>query len=49
LESEKEVNPAHFLSKGRNTPFAGWKLYGWPTLTMVGGKVVWSESFGERS
>jgi dihydroorotase len=49
LDSEKEVNPAHFLSKGRNTPFAGWRLYGWPTLTMVSGKVVWSESFGERA
>lgn len=43
LDNEKEVDPSHFLSKGRNTPFAGWKLYGWPTLTMVGGKIVWSE------
>lgn len=44
LEKEKkEVNPDEFLSKGRNTPFAGWKLRGWPVLTMAGGKVVWSE------
>lgn len=43
LESEKAVEPAQFLSKGRNTPFAGWKLYGWPSLTMVAGKTVWSE------
>ncbi|MFE5319838.1 dihydroorotase [Paenibacillus sp. NPDC056579] len=44
LETEKEVNPAEFASKGRNTPFTGWKLKGWPTWTMAGGKVVWSEA-----
>ncbi|MCS7459293.1 dihydroorotase [Paenibacillus doosanensis] len=43
LEQEKEVNPAEFASKGRNTPFTGWKLKGWPAWTMVDGKVVWSE------
>ncbi|MGG1311752.1 dihydroorotase [Cohnella laeviribosi] len=43
LEREREVDPDTFVSKGRNTPFAGWKLYGWPVLTMVDGKVVWSE------
>lgn len=43
LDTEKAVDPAQFLSKGRNTPFAGWKLYGWPSLTMVAGKTVWSE------
>lgn len=43
LETEKAVDPSQFLSKGRNTPFTGWKLYGWPALTMVAGKVVWSE------
>ncbi|AFH64479.1 dihydroorotase [Paenibacillus caseinilyticus] len=42
LETEKEVNPEEFLSKGKNTPFTGWKLRGWPSLTMVGGQVVWS-------
>ncbi|MFC5467189.1 dihydroorotase [Cohnella suwonensis] len=46
LEGEREVDPASFLSKGRNTPFAGWKLYGWPVLTMVGGNVVWTEENG---
>lgn len=43
LEEEKSVDPASFLTKGRNTPFTGWSLQGWPVLTMVGGKVVWSE------
>ncbi|GIP36414.1 dihydroorotase [Paenibacillus sp. J2TS4] len=44
LEAEKEVDPSEFLSKGRNTPFTGWKLKGWPTQTMVAGRVVWSEA-----
>jgi len=46
LENEREVDPAKFLTKGRNTPFGGWKLYGWPALTMVGGRVVWTEENG---
>lgn len=46
LERERVVDPATFLSKGRNTPYAGRKLYGWPTLTMVDGRVVWSEELG---
>jgi dihydroorotase len=43
LETELTVEPETFLSKSKNTPFGGWKLRGWPVLTMVGGKVVWSE------
>ncbi|MNJ40000.1 Dihydroorotase [compost metagenome] len=43
LEKEQEVDPAAFASKGRNTPFGGWKLKGWPVTTIVKGKVVWSE------
>lgn len=46
LEQEREVDPQSFLSLGRNTPFAGWKLYGWPVLTMVDGSVVWTEAQG---
>ncbi|WEK52961.1 MAG: dihydroorotase [Candidatus Cohnella colombiensis] len=46
LEHEREVNPNTFLTKGRNTPFTGWKLYGWPAATIVGGKVVWSQEQG---
>lgn len=40
LEEERIVDPNTFASKGRNTPFAGWKLQGWPTLTIVGGRVI---------
>lgn len=43
LQSEKSVDPEQFLSKGRNTPFTGWKLKGWPVKTWVDGKLVWSE------
>jgi dihydroorotase len=43
LELEKEVDPGSFASKGRNTPFAGWKLKGWPVMTWVDGKEVWNE------
>ncbi|MGG4394104.1 dihydroorotase [Paenibacillus thiaminolyticus] len=43
LEAEHEVNPEEFLSKGRNTPFTGWKLKGWPVMTLVDGRIVWSK------
>jgi dihydroorotase len=48
LETEREVDPASFASRGRNTPFAGWKLYGWPVLTMVEGRVVWTDNGGKN-
>lgn len=35
----KKVDKKEFLSKGRNTPFDGWLLSGWPVLTIVGGKI----------
>lgn len=43
LDSERAVDPATFASKGKNTPFTGWKLQGWPTMTIVDGQIVWSE------
>lgn len=43
LELERVVDPAGFLSKGRNTPFAGWKVKGWPVLTMLEGKITWQD------
>jgi dihydroorotase len=30
------VNPSNFESKGRNTPFAGWKLKGLAVMTIIG-------------
>lgn len=43
LEKEREVDPEQFASKGRNTPFGGWKLKGWPVATIVAGNVVYRE------
>ncbi|MBO0959179.1 dihydroorotase [Neobacillus sp. MM2021_6] len=43
LEAEDEINPAKFLSKGKNTPFTGWKCKGWPEMTIVNGKIVWEK------
>jgi dihydroorotase len=43
LQARRAVDPRRFLSKGRSTPFAGWTLKGWPVLTIVGGRVAWSD------
>jgi dihydroorotase len=39
-EAQWVVDPERFKSKGRNTPFAGWKLKGQVVSTLVGGRVV---------
>lgn len=41
LESKDAIDPNSFLSKGRNTPFAGWECQGWPVTTIVSGKIAW--------
>ena len=41
LQEGWEVDPARFRSKSRNTPFAGWKVKGRITTTIVGGRVVY--------
>jgi dihydroorotase len=43
LGRKRQVDPARFQSKGRNTPFAGWILKGWPVLTVVDGRVAWDD------
>jgi dihydroorotase len=40
LEKKWVVEPSSFASKGRNTPFAGWRLKGKAYATIVKGKVV---------
>jgi len=42
-EKEAVVDPDKFYSMGKNTPFKGWKLKGWPVLTMVNGQIVMQE------
>lgn len=39
-DAEWEVDAARFASKGRNTPFHGWKVRGRAVTTLVGGAVV---------
>lgn len=43
LEETAKIDPASFLSKGKNTPFTGWECKGWPILTIVDGKVAWKK------
>ncbi|MDG4655860.1 dihydroorotase [Ectobacillus antri] len=43
LNTEQEIDPEKFASKGKNTPFAGWKCKGWPVMTLLEGKIVWQK------
>ncbi|MED3552256.1 dihydroorotase [Cytobacillus praedii] len=43
LNRSEKINPEQFLSKGKNSPFGGRECKGWPVLTMVNGKIAWSE------
>lgn len=43
LDTEYDVNPEEFHSKGRSTPFESWHLWGECCLTMVDGKIVWKK------
>lgn len=41
LDNEFTVDPATFLSKGRSTPFEGWRLHGQTILTLVDGRTAY--------
>ena len=41
LDAEYTIDPAEFLSKGKSTPFAGWKVSGKCMATVCDGKVVY--------
>ncbi|OEH91193.1 dihydroorotase [Bacillus solimangrovi] len=43
LEEEAEIDPKLFASKGKNTPFTGWKCQGWPVATFYKGQMVWEK------
>ena len=43
LDTEFAVDPETFLSKGRATPFAGWRVRGQAVLTVVGGRTVYEK------
>ena len=44
LSKEFVVDPAEFLSKGKATPFTGWKLKGECLLTVCDGSVVYKKN-----
>ena len=39
----EEVDVKSFISKGKNSPYDGFELYGFPILTMVDGKIVYAK------
>ena len=39
-EAQWEFAPEHMLSRGRNTPFAGWQFTGRTIMTIFAGKIV---------
>ncbi len=42
ISEEYEIDPEEFFSKGKNTPFAGKKVYGRILTTIVDGEIVYS-------
>lgn len=42
-DAEWVVEPERFRSRGRNTPFAGWRVHGRVVLTLVEGRAVHDE------
>lgn len=43
LNEERTIDTCEFLSKGKNTPFTGWKCKGWPEMTISIGKIAWEK------
>jgi len=43
LNKEYTIDPKDFLSKGKASPFTGWKVCGENLMTIAGGKIVWKK------
>lgn len=43
LDKEEIIDRNEFVSKGKNTPFDGWKVQGIPVMTLHKGKVVYEK------
>ena len=43
-KEEYVIHREKFASKGKNTPFDGWKLHGKVKMTICGGKIVYDDS-----
>jgi len=48
LDAEWEIDPDKFLSKGRNTPFAGMRVFGRVIKTVLGGRIVYEKTYRMR-
>ncbi len=46
---EAAIDVSTFRSKSRNSPFDGWRLRGWPVVTLVGGRVVHERAAAGRA
>jgi dihydroorotase len=44
LERRVRVDPTTFVSRGKNTPFAGWELTGAAVATIVAGRIMWTSA-----
>ena len=43
LDKEYAIDPEEFLSKGRATPFEGYKVFGECLMTVCGGEIAWNK------
>ncbi|MCT1904207.1 dihydroorotase [Oceanobacillus sojae] len=43
LDKTAKIDRYQFASKGKNTPFHGWEVNGFPVMTIVNGEVVFKE------
>ncbi|MBM7552827.1 dihydroorotase [Thalassobacillus pellis] len=41
IEHKQTIDRHNFYSKGKNTPFHGWDVIGFPAMTIAEGKIVW--------
>lgn len=42
-DSERTINVGEFVSKGKNTPFNGWKVFGEVEITIVNGEIKYQK------
>lgn len=43
LHADEAIDPAHFLSRGKATPFEGWKVHAACKLTICGEKIAYNQ------
>ncbi|MCD8200819.1 MAG: dihydroorotase [Clostridia bacterium] len=46
IEKRHTIDPSKFLSKGRNTPFSGWEVWGDVRATIVDGEIKYTDEKG---